>query len=89
MSHQIAAGIGEVIGVAKTNSEQLEPKFFVLLPSSLGWESSVWIENSYTNIEMYVLIDYDNLSIRCKSYLKVSHYVRDCPLRSNTQTTTH
>jgi hypothetical protein len=72
-----------LVGVATSNSKRSDPHLCVLIPFGRGWESSVVIENSHTQAEVEVMIDYDNLLIRCKLCFEVSHCFKDCPNISN------
>jgi hypothetical protein len=81
VAQQIAEGIGELVGVAPNNSDQVDPRFCLLIPSRLRWEQSVIVENSLTQIEVEILIDYDNLRLRCKYCAATIHCIRDYPSR--------
>jgi hypothetical protein len=38
----------------------------------------VVVDNSYMKAKVEVMIDYDNLPIRCKFCYDTSHYFKDC-----------
>jgi hypothetical protein len=81
VTQEIAAGIGDLIGVATTNTDNTDPRFCMALPFGLGWEPSVVIKIEHTQSGVTILIDYDNLPIRCRYCWDLSHYLKDCPVR--------
>jgi hypothetical protein len=80
--HQIAAGIGEILGTNKANGRAEDPKFCVALDSGAGWEPSVVVTNSITQTKATILIDYNFLPIRCRYCFSTEHCIKDCPARS-------
>jgi hypothetical protein len=78
VAHEILARIGKLIGEAASNSNRFDPRFCVLIPFGVGWESLVVVDNSYMKAKVEVMIDYDNLPIRCKFCYDTSHYFKDC-----------
>jgi hypothetical protein len=81
VAHQIAAGIGEVLGSDIGTNSSDDPRFCLGLESGRGWQTSVVITNSATQLNSGVLIDYNFLPIRCRYCLNTAHCVKDCPLR--------
>jgi hypothetical protein len=78
VAQEIAEGVEELVGATATNYERIDPRFCVLIPSGLGWESSIIVENYHTKTEIEILIDYDNLPIRYKFCFATDHCLRDC-----------
>jgi hypothetical protein len=81
VAHQIAAGLGEVLGASSDNSESKDPKFCVGLLSGEGWEHSVQVTNSHTQTTSTVMVDYEHLPIHCHYCGDIAHCLRDCPSR--------
>jgi hypothetical protein len=81
--HQIAAGIGEILGTNEANGRAEDPKFCVALDSRAGWEPSVVVRNSITQTKVTILIDYNFLPIRCRYCFSTEHCIKDCPARSD------
>ena len=75
---EIAEDVEELVGTAATNSKRIDSRFYILIPLGLGWESSIIVENSHTKIEFEILIDYDNLPIRCKFCFATDYCLKDC-----------
>ena len=81
IAHQIAVGIGEVLGTDTGASGLADPRFYPGLDSRSGWESLVSVTNLATQITSVILIDYTFLPIRCRYCFNTIHYVKDCLIR--------
>jgi hypothetical protein len=82
VSHQIAVGIGEVLGADEANGSLEDPKFCLALDSGAGWEPTVLVTNSISQTKATILIDYNYLPIRCRYCLSTDHCIKDCPIKS-------
>jgi hypothetical protein len=82
VSHQIAAGIGEVLGADDANGSSEDPKFCLALDSGAGWEPSVVVTNSISETKATILIDYHFLPIRCRYCFSTEHCIKDCSAKN-------
>lgn len=81
--HDQAIGIaeifGEVIGISTTNETTKDPRFCINLMVNKGWATSIDLDSGgEISPPQRVLVDYDNLPIRCKACHNWKHRVRDC-----------
>jgi hypothetical protein len=76
-AEQIAEQIGKLIGSDPDNPNRREPRFCIGLNPKEGWESEVVI-NRKSGEKIPVLIDYDNLPIRCRFCWSTHHQVKNC-----------
>jgi hypothetical protein len=81
VAKEIAAGIGEVLGVDESNDGIKDPRFCVGLPSGGGWEHSIQVTNAATSTTSTVLVDYNYLPIRCRVCGDTTHCLKDCTTR--------
>jgi hypothetical protein len=82
VAKEIAAGIGEVLGVDESNDGIKDPRFCVGLPSGGGWEHSVQVTNAATSTTSIVLVNYNYLPIRCRVCGDTTHCLKDCTTRA-------
>jgi hypothetical protein len=82
VAKEIAARIGEVLGVDEGNDGVKDPRFCVGIPSGGGWEHSMQVTNGANNTKSTILIDYNYLPIRCRACGDTTHCLKDCPLRT-------
>jgi hypothetical protein len=83
VAQEIAAGIGEVLGVDESNDNIKDPRFCVGLSAGGGWEPSVVVTNSTTKKKHTILIDYNFLPIRCRACGDTQHCLKDCSQRND------
>jgi hypothetical protein len=55
VSHQIAVGIGEVLGADEANGSLEDPKFCLALDSGAGWEPTVLVTNSISQTKATII----------------------------------
>jgi hypothetical protein len=80
VAQEIAAGIGEVLGLDENNDGVKDPRFCVGIPSGQ-------VINAATNSKSTVLIDYNYLPIRCRACGDTKHCLKDCALRAGNHRT--
>jgi hypothetical protein len=77
IASQIAEQVGTLIGCDPDNSYKREPRFCVGLRPGEGWEPEVTIKTK-SGLQISVIIDYDNLPIRCRYCWSTKHQVKNC-----------
>ena len=75
---QIAQSLGEILGSDKRNAYSEDQRFCVALFSGMPYETSLGIINPVTGIRSEIVIDYNNLPIRCRYCMGTDHLVKEC-----------
>jgi hypothetical protein len=75
---QIAQSLGEILGNDKRNAYSEDQWFCIALLSSMPYETILGIINPMTGERSEIVIDYNNLSIRCRYYMATDHLIKDC-----------
>lgn len=63
---QIAAGLGALLGSDNRNSVATNQRFSVALQAGEGWHMLLSVTNTSNDKETIIIVDYRNLSIRCR-----------------------
>ena len=75
---QVAQNLGEILGSDKRNAYSEDQRFCVALLSGRPYETSLGINNPVTGERSEIIIDYNNLPIRCRYCMATDHLVKDC-----------
>ena len=78
VSKQIAQSLGAILGSDKRNSYSEDQRFCVALLSGMPYETVLGIVNPVTGVRSEIVIDYNNLPIRCRYCMGTNHLVKDC-----------
>lgn len=76
---EIARSVDKVIGQDGHHSQNNDLRFCVGLKAGARWETDVTIKSKLLQRNIRILIDYDNLPIRCRRCWATDHQIRDCP----------
>ena len=75
----IVGSLGEVIGVDMANDHAKDPRFCINLEMSKGWVTSTDLESKADILpSQTIMVDNDNLPIRCRVCLSWKHKAIDC-----------
>jgi hypothetical protein len=77
IASQISKQVGTLIGCDSDNNSRREPRLCMGLKPKEGWETEVIIKKK-SGIEVPVVIDYDNLLIKCRFCWCNKHQVKNC-----------
>ena len=76
---EIAGTLGEVIGLDTTNESAKDLRFCVNLKIDKGWVTNILLETEGGILPpQIVVVDYNKLSIRCRTCYIWKHMVKDC-----------
>jgi hypothetical protein len=76
---QIAQSLGEILGINKRNTYSEDQRFCIALLSGMPYETILGIVNPVTRERSEIVIDYNNLPIRCRYCMAIEHLIKDCP----------
>jgi hypothetical protein len=76
---QIAQSLGEILGIDKRNSYSEDQRFCIALLSGMPYEIVKGIVNPVIGRRTEIVVDYNNLPIRCRYYMAIDHLIKDCP----------
>ena len=76
---EIAETLGEVIGSDTSNDTAKDPRFCINLEISKGWATSIDLEMENGLMPpQRIMVDYDELPIRCRACLSWKHKASEC-----------
>lgn len=77
--YAIVETLGEIVGIDTSNEITRDLRFCINVTVSKGWVTRIDLASDESGMSHQgVLVDYDNLPIRCRSYHSWKHKVWEC-----------
>jgi hypothetical protein len=75
---QITQSLDEILGIVKRNTYNEDQRFCIALLLGMPYETILGLVNPMTRRRTEIVIDYNNLPIRCRYCMAVNHLIKDC-----------
>ena len=70
--------LGNLVAFDRRNNSRIEQRFCMALESGGGWITQSVVTNEINKQQHTILVDYCNLSIRCRLCMSTDHLVKEC-----------